>query len=865
MKRPSSEQKLAGGMPTWSVVALLTGAGLQIVVAALGFLVCVSRGLPFPSPVSPWLQASQVGIFAATGLWLVASAGSDRRSRSLGVAFVLIAASFGYRFVSLAGNVLPGDPGRFARTLGFLSVEAFLAPCLWIFFRDFPGGLTPWRVRLVFRVGLVLVTVSSVFLLVANLALPWSSGAAEVVLLRFSRADPRSRFWIVVYGSLLPLLPIVLARMRSSPPDERQRVKLFLGSVAVGSIPAVSYILLAAVFPDFLSTARQSLDWLLMPLIHAFVLSIPLTTAYAVVVDQILEIRLIIRTAVRYALARSTVLALTATPFLVGLVHLVQSREQTVKEVFAGAPALGLLLSLALGLAALRWRTWALAAVDRNFFRDQYDARRILSEVVRRSRAMTSPLELGELYATEVERALHLHSAGFLATKLGADGTPVRYVSLGARVPPLRSSSELVQLLRKCGGALDLEQPDSPLRSLPAEEQQWAVDSGFKLLVPMLGVGGDVLGILGLGPKRSELSFSNEDRELLSTIASAGGIALENQIIRSSEDRAAHAVDSRTEEDLASECASCGLVQERSAMACSRCEGSLEDSLVPRLLSGKFRIEQRIGRGAMGIVYRATDLSLDRPVAVKTLPRTSPERAIRLRQEARVVAAVTHPHLATIFSAETWRGLPFLVFELLTGGVLSDRIAEAPLSPFEVEEIGLTLAAALERTHHQGILHRDIKPSNIGFAADGTTKLLDFGLARIAAFAGEPTPDAEELRGSGSWASLAPRADSSLAGTPLYMSPEALLGEEADPTFDLWSLAMVLYEALAGTNPVLMPTMAQTVAAICQHPVPDVRTYQRDCPDSLAQFLSEALARERRRRPASAAEFASRLRGSSSS
>jgi serine/threonine-protein kinase len=255
----------------------------------------------------------------------------------------------------------------------------------------------------------------------------------------------------------------------------------------------------------------------------------------------------------------------------------------------------------------------------------------------------------------------------------------------------------------------------------------------------------------------------------------------------------------------------------------------------------------------MGVVYRARDTHLERDVAVKTLPHVSSPAAVRLRREARSVAAATHPNLALIYGAETWRGRPMLVFEHLAGGTLADRISSGPVPVAEVMQIGVALAGALVAIHRVGLLHRDIKPSNIGFTADGVVKLLDFGLARVL------TSIAEPASGRAIAGEVPVTTDSLLQGTPLYMSPEALLGAAPEAAFDTWSLSMVLYEAVAGAHP--WRTGLPGAAGSERFVIPDVRTFAPGTPARVADVLREALALDRSNRPRNASELERRLRG----
>ena len=238
------------------------------------------------------------------------------------------------------------------------------------------------------------------------------------------------------------------------------------------------------------------------------------------------------------------------------------------------------------------------------------------------------------------------------------------------------------------------------------------------MLVPLISPDRRLVGMLGLGEKLSGLPFSSEDRQLLRALAASLTLALENRRLRSAP---VQGTDS-----AAKECVDCRTVHPPEALSCA-CGGTMMPALAPYTLRGAFRLDRRIGSGGMGVVYRAHDLALGRMVAIKTLPRVSAEEAAHLRREARAMAALSHPNLAVIFGAETWRGTPMLVVEYLGGGTLADRLRLGRAAQAEVIELGLTLTDALEHIHRVGILHSDIKPANIGFTT--TFKLLDFGPA----------------------------------------------------------------------------------------------------------------------------------------
>jgi serine/threonine protein kinase len=204
----------------------------------------------------------------------------------------------------------------------------------------------------------------------------------------------------------------------------------------------------------------------------------------------------------------------------------------------------------------------------------------------------------------------------------------------------------------------------------------------------------------------------------------------------------------------------------------------------------------------MGVVYQATDITLRRDVAIKTLTRLSEDAAERLMVEARTMAALSHPQIAVLYGAELWRGTPMLVMECLGGGTLAARLRRGPLATAEALELVKLLALALEHVHRSGLYHGDIKPSNIGFTLDGSPKFLDFGLARAI---------------GGDLMSKADRADGSpgrrpIAGTLAYLSPEVREGDPPGPALDVWALAVVLCECLTGRHPFLTARTSAEIA-----------------------------------------------------
>jgi eukaryotic-like serine/threonine-protein kinase len=602
-------------------------------------------------------------------------------------------------------------------------------------------------------------------------------------------------------------------------------------------------------------------------------LSIPVTTAYAVAVHRVLDVRLILRRALQYSLARYFILGVTLVPFAGLLAHFYRNRDASVRSLFAGGGGWLLLLATVAGLLTLRVRHRILNTLDRHFFREQYDARRILTGLALGIRGAGSPEELASLLRAEIDRAFHLDSISVLVLESQSG----RFVAPEGGLRPLSANSALAALVcaRTEAADVDLEVPGSPLARLPTEEQHWLVDGGLRMLVPILGPGGDGLGLVALGAKRSELPFTSEDRALLEAIAASGALALAPLIQAHSGagdgsrlGGAEGGLSALEQTDLlALECAACHWVWEPRPRSCERCGGELQPVALPKVLLGKFRIERRVGAGGMGVVYRAMDLVLNRPVAIKTLPGISLELALRLKREARAMAAVSHPNLALILGAESWRGTPMLIFEFLEGGTLGERLGRGWLGVEEALDLGIALADATSCLHRAGILHRDIKPSNIGLTANLIPKLMDFGLARIVseqlhAPTGRVTlslPPSQDLSNDGTLSAVVMTHAGQVIGTPLYMSPEALAGGRPEPSFDLWSLAVVLYESIGGSNPFRRDTWRDSMDCVLGATAPDLREYRADCSEPVARFFRQALARRPAKRPSSAREFKMRL------
>lgn len=713
---------------------------------------------------------------------------------------------------------------------------------LYYFFAVFPTSSPidrrlPWLKHVLLGLGVVISVPLGLWVLVA--------GGFQPLLVLQARLE-QAGLSPVVFGLLLGPDVLGLASLLSNTlgatsADVRRKSRV----IVFGTVAGLSPILLLLIAAFAAGRVYWTFPlWLWAPGVLAVFL-VPLSFAYAVVRHRVLGVPQLLRLGLQYAFARRMLLSLV--PLVAGLLILdvLLHADQPLKDVLrARGWVYGVLGGLALVAYAQRKR-W-LGALDRTFFRERYDAQRLLGEVVEEVRQAGSFEQVAPPAVARIEEALHAEFVAVLG--LGPRETSYRDI---ASAPPgtapvgLSANSKLITLLRVLGKPLDVSSSTSNWLSqqLPHEETGFLRRSRIEVLVPIASSPDRTEAVMVLGPKRSEEPYTAEDRSLLVTIASSLALLLERQVAAPS-----------AAADAFTECPRCGTCYDTGVERCPQDGAGLNPVRFQRLLSDRYRLDRRLGQGGMGTIYETTDTALERRVAVKLIRNElvgSADAAARFRREARATAAFTHPNVVTVYDfGVAVDSRAFLVMELLSGTNLRDEITRhGRLPAARTVDIMRGVSAAVDAAHGQQLVHRDLKPENIflaGSPTGETAKVLDFGIAKFVSSA--RAPEAETSAGV-------------LVGTSQYMSPEQLRGGIVQPGWDVWALGVVAYEMLTARHPFAAATPEESHRAIVQGRFTPLDEYLPHASDLARAFFGRVFARDAAERPTSVRVFLADLEG----
>ncbi len=814
----------------------------------------VERAKPFRSwgdvTHASWQFASL--ILLATALLIAFSRPDD--PLALRGALALAMLSVGLYFT----NLPPGYAAMWRslpRALGLLlwipRVCVYLfGPILLTFFVLFPRPLfrSRWPWALIWLPGLLFLPTNFRFTYLTvfrpqqayvNVPPPWINGV-QVAMLGF-------------YG-LAAVAVLAANYVRLKDANERRRIRLLFIGGAAGVLPGLLRMVLMGVMPDSSVTAFL-MSKVVPDVFIAMIFSLfPVCFAYSILRHRLLDIRVIVRRGLQYTLARGTILALGPALGILLALDLSLNRRQTVAEIFGSRGWIYGGLGLLALVAYKRRKAW-LETLDKRFFREQYNSQRILAGILDDIREAKSFERVAPRVVSRIESALHPEFVSVMVRR--PSETQYHLLSSapsGQTTPPLEADSKLVALARVLGKPLEVLMADTSWLEgrLPAEEIDFAREARIDLFVPIGGPSGAADAFLALGIKRSDEPYTREDQELLEAIASSLGLLFEQW---------APAPEARTEGTAFEACPACGRLYDPDTRRCPQDGTELIFTRLPRTLAGRYRLERHLGRGGMGAVYEATDSGLERRVAVKVIRDQltgSAEAARRFKREARAAAAFAHPNVVTVHDygvAEDRHA--FLVMELLEGTTLRDELKRMTrLDPARTVGIFRGVCAGVDAAHRRQIIHRDLKPENIFLAeAEGleksgeTVKVLDFGVAKTLEMPGEL---AETLTGF--------ETDSGvLVGTFAYLSPEQLMGESPGVLWDLWALAVVAYETLAGRLPFGSVSKDEWRASVLAGRFEPLDASLKDPPAAWEGLFADCFAQDRAKRPASAAELFRRL------
>jgi hypothetical protein len=600
-------------------------------------------------------------------------------------------------------------------------------------------------------------------------------------------------------------VPVVLARNYRQLPDPlaRRRVRWAVLGIGLAVVPVAFGISAVAIFQSLgHQRAVDAAESFLDNFAALFLVLAPVALAYAIVKHRVLGIRVVIRKGLQYLLAKNVLRVILWLPLIAIAVDLALHPREPLADFLLNRSWWFYLLLIVSASLTLRYRNRLQTWVDRKFFRSAYEEEAILSQLIDSMQACENLDEVARVVSEELERSLHPSSIAVLYRRRAGGLFTVGYpqdqpIGLEFRGVLNERIQDALQGHRSARTFTEIAEL--------LEDRESASNDVLlnTLLIPISGSSAQLLGVLLLGQKKSEQSYSQRDRKLLQAVATQMGLIFEMLALKEQvreEGRVRIEVLGRLDQEriqLVLECPVCGACYNGPATLCAADGTALGLTLpIERIIDGKYRLERRIGTGGMGAVYEASDLRLDRVVAVKVMTgrlfgNTSALR--RFEREARAAARLQHLNIVAIYDFGSLRGGgAYLVMQRIVGhSWRTEMTRSGKIRPKRAAGWFEQLCDAVACAHSNGVVHRDLKPENLLVAlnSDGLERVtvLDFGVAKLRDFRENLEPELTSV--------------DRIIGTYGYMSPEQRSGGSVDARSDIYSLGVIAVETLSNSRP----------------------------------------------------------------
>ena len=785
-----------------------------------------------PAKTSQIIFLANKFITLVIGLFVVFSRPKDLVSRIGGWVLVAMATVYEPFPVGLAASVR-ALPFVLAIAVMLVHVSAAIrTPLLAGFFCLFPKTLFTKRwIWIAFVAGPIIATVYSLDLLARTVYDPQ----------HLSGLSPK---WVLAAIGLQSLVYLLIAVVvvpvnywRLELVTDRRRFRVVSYGALLGMVFYLPRVIESAAFQTN-SVMTQFWESPTATLVSNLgVLIFPFSFAYAILRQRLFDVRVIIRRGLQYAMARRFLLAIPMMAVGLLALDLIFHGNQPLFEALKAHGAVYVAIWALAGLAYQQRNVW-LSWLDRRFFRDKYDAQRLFRHVMDDIRHAGNIEEVSSSVVTRVVEALHAEFCALLVRKPAEPSyRVVAAAPSGSLTADLPATNKLIPLVRMLDRSVPIMLAESGWlgQQLPQVDKDFLHNARIDLLVPVVLAEGGIEALIVVGAKRSEEPYSAEDTGLLENVASAVALLLT---------RGTSAMHGRSLE----ECPFCGTCYDTGTTKCEKDESLLTLVATPRMLGQRYRLEKRLGQGGMGKVYRATDVSLNRTVAVKMIRDeffANQNAMEKFRQESRVTASLAHPNIVTVhdFGLDTSQRV-FLVMELLEGITLREEFRQKTrLTAGRTLELFEGICAGIGAAHARGLVHRDLKPENIFVSRPNVlelVKITDFGIAKtLSELANDSNATATGV----------------LVGTMRYMSPEQLQGKSISARWDVWALGVIAYEALCGTAPFSGTDFSTLRSAIMGVAFPKVGMLVPEAPDRWQDFFVRAFEPLEEQRPQSVEMF----------